>query len=277
MKTRGIIFITSVLVYSYVFPNVFVLNGLTHFYSGKSGDVISGQVVLKNVSTETQYVTFELSDAIFSETEGRMLSSGNGHSQSSKAWFNGSLMTKTLHPEERYVYQFTIQIPSNGQLKGIYWSMLLINVKDRYKWGNLEDTVDSPPTTSHNITLITHLENDDLLNLDFKSIGIRNNSVTLESELEVLLYNHGPTMEAVRLSVEVYDREGNIIFERSTERLQTMPGLSKDFKIDFSQLPDGDYECVLLADIGGDGFIATRFDLRRIVASNPYIDPYRLW
>lgn len=261
MKANTIISICCFFIFNAMFSNVIVLNGLTHVYTGKSGDVISGEIILVNSSNEEQRVTFELSDAIFSCTESRRFSNDATHPQSSRDWFKGNLVDKLINPKEKYVYRFTIEIPNDTSLKGSYWNMLMVNVEQPIKEELLDKNIGLDTKIRYAIGLMTHVDNHGEMDLDFESIAIRKNSTTQSKEMEIKLFNFTSFIEAVRLSIEVYDGEGNVVFEDSTDRYLTFPKLCKDFKIDVTSLPAGEYECVLIAD-ARDEFVGTNFKLQ---------------
>ena len=72
MKTVFLTLIIFTFFITSVYSNVIIINGLTHIYSGLSGDTIRGEVILINSSTNEQRVTFELNEALFSCTSDRV-------------------------------------------------------------------------------------------------------------------------------------------------------------------------------------------------------------
>ena len=62
IATTIICFLFSLQV---IHSNVVIINGLTHSFSGVSGQTFQGQIILANTSNEEQRVTFELNEAIY--------------------------------------------------------------------------------------------------------------------------------------------------------------------------------------------------------------------
>tara|TARA_R110002050_G_scaffold116847_2_gene233395 strand:+ start:43159 stop:43950 length:792 start_codon:yes stop_codon:yes gene_type:complete len=228
--------------------SVVVLNGLTHVYKGISGDVIIGEVILVNNSNIEQRVTFDLNDAIFSCSSNRFFTNETTHSQSSKDWFRAELMNKTLMPKEKYIYKYTITIPNDQNIKGSFWSMLMVNIEKPIKEEALNNNVGLDTKIRYAVALLTNVNSYDEVNLDFKNIDFNEDSNSAKKELNVKIFNESLFIEGVRLTLEVYNNEGIKIYESITDRNMAFPGFCKDYQLDISDLPQGEYECVLIAD-----------------------------
>lgn len=248
MKTRILTLITLFLIIVKSYSSVVVMNGLTHSYSGVSGDVITGEIILINSSDEEQRVTFELNDIIFSCTENRIFTSETTHSQSSIDWFNAELMDKTLRSKEKYIYRFTITIPKNQNLKGSFWSTLMVNVEKPIKEEALNAKVGLDTRIRYSVALLTDVNMKEEVNIDFKSIALNEAKTNGKRELDVKVYNESEFIEGVKLTLEVYNDDGEKIFESETDRNMAFPGFCRDYKVDLTSLAIGEYECVLIAE-----------------------------
>lgn len=244
-----------------VLSNVLVLNGLTHEYSGQPGETVSGEVILINSSSENQRVTFDLNDAIFSCTANRFFTKDSTHIQSSRNWFVGDLMDRTLYPKEKFVYRFKIVIPHDETLVGSFWSMLMINIDKPIKEETLKDRIGLDTKVRYAIGLLTNVNSYDQVNLDFLDVDIVKNSGELSEILNIKVGSDSNFIEGVRLSLEVYDKNGNLVFEGDTKRNMIFPGYCRDFGIDISTLETGDYTCVLVANTREE-FFGTNFTLQ---------------
>lgn len=260
MKTRILTLITLFLIISKTYSSVIIVNGLTHSYSGVSGDVISGEVVLINSSDEDQRVTFELNDMIFSCTENRIFTSETTHSQSSIDWFNAELMDKTLRPKEKYIYRFTITIPKDQNLKGSFWSTLMVNIEKPIKEEALNARVGLDTKIRYSVALLTDVNLHDEVNIDFQSIDLNEITNSGKNELYVKINNEGIFIEGIKLTLEVYNDDGDKIFESETDRNMAFPGFCRDYKVNLSSLAIGEYECVLIAE-SRDEFIGANITI----------------
>lgn len=260
MKTKLLIIVFFTIFVNSLYSNVAITNGLTHIYSGSSGDVISGEVILVNGSTEEQYITFELNDAIFSCTTNRIFTKEYTHPQSSINWFESNITDKVLAPKERYVYRFTIKIPKDKTLRGSYWSALMVHLENPIREDSINGNIGLDSKITYAVGLLTHVNTFDELNINFKDITISENENSNKKQLEVKLFNKSLFIEGVRLSLEIYDKNGTKIYEAVTDRNMTFPGFCRDYKIDISELISGEYDCVLIAD-SREEFVGTNISL----------------
>ncbi|MGO4819844.1 MULTISPECIES: hypothetical protein [unclassified Flavobacterium] len=248
------LFIFSNLSYS----SVVVINGLTHIYSGNSGDQMRGEIILLNTSNEEQRVSFDLKDAIFSCTGSRIFTNEQTHHQSSLEWFDGSLMDKILDPKEKYVYRFAITIPKDKALKGSYWTSLMIDVEKPIKKDKLSKNIGLDTKVRYAIGLLTNVNSLDEVSLDFQKMDVDKSGNN--KKLKVKLTNQNLFIEGVKLSLEIYDSNGKNILETATARNMVFPGFCKDYSFDISSLPKGNYECLLVAD-SRNQFLGTNISL----------------
>ncbi|WP_339919829.1 hypothetical protein [uncultured Flavobacterium sp.] len=260
MKTANLTFILFAFLINSTFANVIVYNGLTHVYSGNIGDVIYGEVILVNTSEVEERVTFTLSDAIFSCTTNRIFSQKRTHSNSSNEWFKGDLLDKVLGPKEKFVYKFTIEVPADNSLKGSYWSVLMVNVEEPISEKNLSNGVSLNNKVRYGIALITNINEFEEIDIDFSTIELIEDNETKAKHLDVKILNNSVFLENIKLALEIYNKEGNKVYELKTNRSRTFPGFCKDYKFDISSLAKGDYECILIAE-SREEFLGTNISL----------------
>lgn len=255
---KNILIIALLLFVNMTYSSVVVINGLTHIYSGVSGDKMRGEIILLNTSNEEQRVSFDLNDALFSCTENRIFSNSQTHHQSSLEWFDGSLMDKVLDPKEKYVFRFSINIPKDQTLRGSYWTSIMIDVEKPIKKDKLSKNIGLNTKVRYAIGLLTNVNSYDEVKLDFEKMDV--DKAGNNKNLKVKIANQNLFIEGVKLSLEVYDAEGKNILESSTDRNMVFPGFCKEYSIDISKLPKGNYECLLVAD-SREKFLGTNISL----------------
>lgn len=248
MKTRLIIIIIFTFLAEFLYAGIAITNGLTHYNSGKSGDIISCEVILLNTSETNERVTFEINDILYSCSLDKRYSNKDSHDFSSNNWFGASTMEKILSPKETFVYKFTISIPKDAKLKGTYWSALIVNVDKPIKENTLENGMGFNSKVRYAIRLFTNVNADsEDLNIDFEDISLIENNNILKNELGVKIINQSLFIEPVKLTLEVYDTKGIKIYESSTLRKVIVPSSCREYSIDISKLPQGAYHGVLIA------------------------------
>ncbi len=253
-----LLIIALCLFVNLTYSSVIVTNGLTHIYSGISGTQIQGEIILLNNSDEEQTVSFSLHEAIFSCTGDRTFSTTQSHLKSSLKWFDGSLMDKVLKSREQYSYKFIINIPKDQTLRGTFWNMLMVDIEKPIKKEKLAKNIGLNTKMRYAIALITNVNSLDEVSLDFQKVDI--DKTTDNKNLIVKIANQNSFIEGVKLSLEVYDSEGENIFQKTTKRGLVFPGFCKDYTINISELPKGNYTCLLVAD-SREKFIGTNVSL----------------
>ncbi|MGO4911752.1 WxL protein host-binding domain-containing protein [Leeuwenhoekiella sp. W20_SRS_FM14] len=226
---------------------VIVLNGLTHTFSGNSGEYIQGELVLMNTTDQEQQIVFKLNDAIYSCGNDRIFSDSITHEQSSKSWFEGNLMDKFIGPKEKFVYKYQIKIPEDKSINGTFWSVLMIEIAKPVKKEHLTRQIDLSTKIRYAVGLITHVNQASNVELDFTDVHINKNELN-ENSLKINLLNKSKYVEGVQLNLEVYDEEGENILKSKTKRLMVFPGMCIDYNLDISTLKKGTYQCILTAD-----------------------------
>ncbi|KYG74927.1 hypothetical protein EV198_0562 [Roseivirga ehrenbergii] len=243
------IFLTLVLIASLAssaFASVTIINGLTHMYNGNSGDVIVGEIVLINGSDIEQRVKFSINEAIFSCGANRVFTEMNPHLQSSSGWIDSGVTERLLLPRERYVHKFKITIPKDQGLKGSFWSVMMVYVERPIKEEMLNNSIGLNTKIRYAVGLLTNVNGFDEPNLDFEQVQL--DEKTGKRALGIKMKNDGAFIEGVKLSLEVYDSKGNKVKVLETDRNLVFPGVCKDYIIDISDLPEGEYQCLLLAE-----------------------------
>lgn len=259
MKTITITLLNLLFSIALLHANVIVVNGLTHTYSGVSGQTFQGEVVLVNPTEVDQRVLFSLSEAIYNCESGRAFVEDLDHKNSSTSWFDGSVLDKVLASKEKYIYKYSITIPYDATLKGSYWTTLMVDVDKPIR----EETANGIGLNTkmrYAIRLLTDVNVKEDVEIDFTNIELKLNTQKNKRELVVKMLNGTVFIENVKLTLEVYDAGGNRVLETETKRLAVFPEVCRDFIVDVSGLPDGNYQCIILAN-SREEFVGTNVDL----------------
>lgn len=229
------------------FSKVIILNGLTHSFSGNSGQTVQGQIVLANISNESQRVSFDLNEAIYSCEKERSFIKDVFHQNSASSWFDGAVMDKVLGPKEKYVYKYSFTIPEDVTLRGSFWTTLLVNVEKPIK-EEVVNNIGLDTKIRYAVRLVVDVADSDEVNLEFQKVNISKNDLTSKKQLDVQIFNESLFAENVKLSAEVYDHNGVKVLDLKTNRSKVFPKVCRNFSIDVTSLSSGSYQCILIAD-----------------------------
>ena len=260
MKTRIILIVTLIFLTKSLFAEVAITNGLTHVYNGISGNVISGEIILVNTTEIQQRVTFDIQDAIYSCSATRIFSNETTHDFSSKKWFIASTMEKVLQAKEKYVYRFSIVVPKDQNLRGTYWSVVMVNVENPIDESVVKNGVKLNTKIRYAVGLYTNVNSFDSVDLDFDTINLNKTENSDKKDLDIKILNKSLFIQGIKLTLEVYNDKGVKIYETTTGRNLTIPGACRSFKIELTQVPKGKYQCVLIAD-SKEEFVGTNLSL----------------
>lgn len=259
MKKITLTLLSFIFSITIIQANVVIINGLTHSYSGVSGQTFQGEVVLANTSNKEQRVTFGLSEALYNCEEGRMFVENANHKNSSTNWFEGAVAEKVLLAKEKYTFKFSITIPNDVSLNGSYWTTLMINVDKPIK-EEVVNNIGLDTMIRYAVRLLTDVNIKEEVAIDFKSVNLKLNKQNNKRQLDVKVLNESIFIENVKLTLEVYDVNGTKVIETATNRSKIFPNVCRDFSIDVSNLPIGNYQCIILAD-SREEFIGTNVNL----------------
>ncbi|MFC4723262.1 hypothetical protein ACFO5O_13075 [Geojedonia litorea] len=259
MKSLAISIISFITCINFLHANVVVLNGLTHSYSGSAGQTFEGYILLANTSNEQQRVTFSLSEAIYSCEQERVIGNDIDHKNSSSSWFESSVTDVTLSPKQKYSFKYSITVPNDETLNGSYWTTLIVDLEKPIREEKVNN-IALGTKIRYAIRLLTDVNNKNEVAIDFKSINLKLNPVNQKKQLDVKILNESPFIENVKLSLEVYDAYGNKVLGTKTKRAIVFPEVCRDFSIDVSGLPVGEYQCIVLAD-SDEEYIGTNISL----------------
>ncbi|PKA82619.1 hypothetical protein ATE92_0753 [Ulvibacter sp. MAR_2010_11] len=247
MKIKLIIIASILFCVQEIQANVIILNGLTHSYSGVSGQTYEGQIILVNISDENQRVTFDLNEAIYDCQTGRSFVKDIAHKNSSSGWFDSSVRDIVLIPKEKYAFKYNITIPNDKTLEGSYWTTLIVNVEKPIREEVIKN-IGLDTKIRYAIRLLTDINENEDVQLDFEDVVLTDNPINSEKLLDVKILNESIYIENVRLALEIYNTSGTKVLDIKTKRAKIFPEVCRDFSVDVSDLPKGTYECVLIAD-----------------------------
>ena len=256
-----ILFITVLLFsISSAYSGVLIRNGLLHKFSGSDGSRMYGEVILVNTSSTEERISFHLNEAMFSCEQQRYFTSDTTHTRSSLAWFEGNLVDRVLAPKEKFIYKFSINIPQDQTLQGSYWSMLMVQVEKPFAQSQVGNALALSNQVRYAIALLTDVNpSKENIQIDFTDVKVEtlgNN----QKQIAINIQNEDKYIEEVKLLLEVYDAEGNNVLKKETVTGFLFPSFCKHFTIDISELPKGNYECLLVAE-SREEYIGTNINL----------------
>ena len=231
-----------------------------------AGEKNQGVIILKNNGEEAQevkvyqtdYQSFSDGKRLYDEPAGKM-------ARSNASWISFTPKRLTVPPEGTSNVNYSIKIPSDKKFVGTYWSMLMVEViskpspeEVKPKKGELL-TVGIKSSVRYGIQIVTNIGDTGSHNLKFLTTKIMKEDKKRNYQID--LENIGERWLKPLIWVELYDKDGSYIgkFEGGSARLY--PGSSGRFNVDLSEVPEGTYKALTVADCGGNDFFGATYDL----------------
>ena len=231
--------------------NVIVLNGLTHTHESKSGQLISGVIKLKNTKDSNQRVIIYFNDLFQKCGEKTLLTIESTHSNSIKNWLSTEVNEYVLKPKEEYELVYTIKVPDNATLIGSYWGVLMVEIEEPIKEDELEYSVKLESKVRYGIQIIADINSKNKSELEFNNIEIlKENDIANAIKLEVKNLGHFYVQPTIVL--EIFNENGKQEKKLEVKFKKIYPGHCKLFNLNVSDIPNGKYTGVIVADYGED-------------------------
>jgi len=248
--------------------SISVIGGLTREVKvGGSGAGVTNQgvIIIKNNGEEAQEVRVYQTD-YQSFSDGKKLYDDPGKmARSNASWISFTPKQLTVPPEGTSNVNYSIKIPSNKTLVGTYWSMLMVEViskpspqEVKSKEGKLV-TVGIKSSVRYGIQIVTNMGDTGNRNLKFLRTKFMKEGRKRNYQIDI--ENIGQRWLKPLLWIELYNKDGSYIgrFEGGSVRLY--PGSSGRFNVDLSEVPEGRYKALTVADCGGNDFFGATYDL----------------
>lgn len=268
MKLRvGIPFTTwffCLLLASVAEAQVSVVGDLTHETEVKVGESYSGVIFIRNGGEEPEEVKVYQTDYLFF-CDGRNTYGEPGETPRSNAeWIRFSPILLVIPPQTTSLVNYVVQVPNDETMVGTYWSMFMVE-------GTAEGSPEAEKPEAgkvklgiaqvfrYGIQIVTHIGDTGARELKFL------NTKLLKEEgrriLQVDVENVGERWLRPILWAELYDRSGSYIGKFEAGKLRTYPTTSVRYRIDLSQVPEGEYQAMVVADCGGDDLFGATYKL----------------
>lgn len=252
--------LAALLASSALHAGIAIFGELTRQYQTEAGSEIKGSIQLNNRGETVEQYRISLYDYRFSITGGSEYLPAASIPRSNAKWVQITPETGSITPGETVDVAFTISIPSEEDLSGTYWSVLMIDpVYAEPSAPELEDgqhLFQVHQRIRYAIQLVTHIGSDGKADVrigDKKLITKEGKSIFL---LDVInegtkwIYPHG--------IVTIFDSQGEIVKEIDLNKARVYPQTSIQHKIDLGELASGQYTIMSVFE-GEDETFATQY------------------
>lgn len=238
---------------------IVVLNGLTHENTGQPGESYRGTIQIQNTEGKGKSVRVYQKDYWFSYTGESKHDEAGTTERSNAGWitFNSELMT--LDSGQVATIDFEIQIPSEDSLRGTYWSVIMVEGITPPDTTKSAGGVKINTAIRYAVQIVTNIGNTGKSDLQFLNLELaKENEINV---LNVAIENIGERLLKPKLSLELFDSEGNSAGIINSEARKTYPGTSIKSTLVLDGIKPGNYNAILVADCGDDSMFGTNLSL----------------
>jgi len=252
---------TSALTQATSFAGVTVVGNLARQIKVQPGQAFDGVVLLKNTDSHPAEARIYQTD-YSSRADGTSDYAEPGTSPRSNAnWITLSPSRVKLAPGETVPVRFKGTAPKKADLRGSYWSMLMVEPN--------ASAAASPETGKVSVGLQTLIRFGVQIVTEVGTQGTRSLQILDKSMakadgkrmLQVDLANNGERLLIPNVALELFDRAGASIGRFDGGRTRIYPASSVRARVDLTDVPPGQYTAMLLLDSGDEQVMAAQYDL----------------
>ncbi len=241
-----------------------VMGALSRRYDLSSGSEVQGRVLVRNASDQAQMVKVFLT-GYQTKADGTTSYADPADSpRSNAAWVHLTPAEQVVPANATVSFHYIIRVPDNEQLTGTYWSMLMVQPEPMQAYEPPAPSAGKAQVGIRNVTrigihLMTHIGKGGRRELRFidRRLEIAEDRAVLQLSME----NTGERHLGLEVWAELFDAEGVSIGRFSAGRHGLYPGSSTKVAIDFTGIPAGPYQALIVADNGDDHVFGARYNL----------------
>jgi len=266
MKRVAFIILRILLVAVAAHGQIFIEGSLAHDREVEPGQSYSGTIEVGNAGTEEQAVRVYQTDYLFNAQGETFYGEAGSLPRSNGLWISVFPSRFTVPAKGSVAVTYRIEVPVDPNLRGTYWSMLMV---EGIPPDSLEANADEePPEPSigirqllrYGIQIVTDIGSTG--STDLKIMDAR---LVREDEAVLLLLdviNSGERLIIPQVSAEAFnsDAEKAAVVAATTKRIY--PGTSVRYRLDLSSLDSGQYQLLLIMDAGGENVFGASYSIQ---------------
>ena len=244
---------------------VFIIGGLSHDKTATPGEIYEGSVIIKTNGIKPQEMKIYQTDYLYYFDGTNDYNTPGKLERSNADWLSFSPQRMIIPSEGTATVNYTITVPSDPNLVGTYWSMLMveeipISSPESTQAEEIKPQVGITQIVRYGIQMTTHIGDSGERKLKF--IETKLLKETQSRLLQVDIENTGQRWLRPYLWTELYDDTGRYIGRFENGRKRIYPGTSVRYKVDLSDVPKGIYKALVVADCGGNYVFGANYTLK---------------
>lgn len=265
--TLLIIFCFSICIAfaDFSFAGVSVLGGLTREMELKSGDKFEGIIHLMNNSDNAYHVNVYQTDYLFNADGQTVYGEPGSTFRSNAKWLTVSPSRIMIPAQETVPIYYEISVPNDLDLKGTYWSVLMIEPdlsmsEPEIKEQDGKIMLGVRSVVRYAVQIITNIgrTGESNIRLIGNKLIDRGGNMILQTDIE----NTGDRYLSPSVWMELYDKDGLYVGRFSSNRQRIYPTCSVRHRLDLTDVPMGSYTVLLIIDNGDERVFGANYEMR---------------
>lgn len=243
------------------FAQVVVEDNLTHERSVSRGESYRGAITIRNTNDEERGVRVYQTDYTFDFRGDAHYSPPGSVSRSNSSWISFSPKQFTLAPGATRQVSYTVDVPSNEELSGTYWSVFMVEpapTGSSASEDQEERGVSVRQVFRFAVQVVTHIEDSGERKLEILDAQLTDSEGATELRLDV--ENTGERWLRPDVWAEIFTDDGSKVTRIEAGRDRIYPGTSVRYRIDLSTLSAGTYRALVILDGGEESVFGARYN-----------------
>jgi len=253
------IIISFLFLVSRASAQIVVVGKMTHEHNARFGENYQGTITISNQGEEQADVRIYQKDYSF-QSDGKTYYDEPGTLlRTNTHWIQFSPKQAIIPPKERIAVNYTVEVPDDSTLIGTYWSMMMVEKIPETEPQQIERGVSIQVVMRYAVQIITNMGDTGIRELRFSDPEI----VHEEGKrlLQINIENTGERWLRPNVWVELYTLEGASIGTYEALQQRVYPETSIKSKMDLSDVANGTYKALIIADGGGDDLFGASYTL----------------
>jgi len=264
-KSYSLVFIVFFMISSSVFAGIegiFVEGGLTHEFTIEPGKTYNGKIVIRNEGNKQKGIRVYKTDYLM-YADGKNIYGEPGTAPRSCAnWITYTPSRTVIKPNSESEIMYTINVPDSVNLTGTYWCIFMIEpIPDNLLEPELpEKKIGVRVKWRYGVQVVLNVGDTGTRNLKF--IGTELIKDKDKKILQVDIENTGEQWLKPVVWIELYKADGTLQGKYSSIVMRCYPGTSIRHKFNLTDVPDGTYKALIIADCGEDDLFGVNYTLK---------------
>lgn len=248
------------MMHSILLAGISIKGELTYLHEASIGSSYQGTILIQNDGDEQKEVLIYQKDYMF-YSDGRVLYDDPGSIPRSNAdWIHFSPKDTIVSPFGNIMIHYRVDVPQVDTLRGSYWSLLMIEPGETAEKESIDKTQGVKTILRYGVQLITQIGYESSCKIHFMNPVFER--IETKNIFRIDLENIGVNMVQSEVWLELYDETGNRVQLFEKEKSRVFPGTSIRATYDLSNIVNGLYRALVIADCGGDNIFGAQYQLK---------------